>query len=280
MIGPPQEVIDSALEALRTVGIEEADLLVTLGSGQANPWEDEVEVGVTYQELPGWYAPGVAGHGGKLSLVRVGPENVLVMAGRHHYYEARSYEAVITPLRVSHALGVRRALLINSVGALRSRLRPGDLVLLSDHIFLQGPQLPLLLQGAWPQGVQPGYWKEGGTAIVEAAGRAGIPVTEGVLLCVPGPMYETRAEAEMARRLGADVVAMSLAPEALIARALGCRVVGISLVTNTVGETGHADLHHEEVIAAAARFQPTLTRLLREAIPALAAVSDDEPAGH
>jgi len=269
MIGPPQGVIDSALEYLRGAGIESADLLVTLGSGQSNPWVEEVIVEVDYGLLPGWRAPAVEGHGGKLSLVRVGGENVLVMAGRHHYYEARSYEGVIAPLSVSRALGVRKVVLTNSVGALRKGMRPGDLVLLSDHLFLQGPRMGRLLQGSWPRGVRPGYWEEGGAVVKEAAGRLGIRVTEGVLLCVSGPMYETRAEAEMARRIGADVVAMSLAPEALAAWALGCRVVGLSLVTNMIGEEGHTGLHHKEIITAAARFQPYLAILLREAVPEL-----------
>jgi len=273
MIDPSREPIGSALDTLRENGIESGELLITMGSGQSNPWSDKVTAQVSYSQLSGWQAPSVEGHGGRLGLIEIGGENVLVMEGRHHYYEARSYEGVLAPLSVMYALGVRKALLTNSVGALRSGMRQGDLVLLSDHILFQGPELGTILQSRWPDGVRPRYWEEGREAVKRAAGRAGVPLTEGVLLCVPGPMYETRAEAEMARRMGADVVAMSLAPEALAGMALGYRVVGLSLVTNLVGGEGHAELRHEEVISTAGKYQPSLDKLLAEAVPALLAAS-------
>lgn len=264
------EVIKSAIDELELAGISSADLLIILGSGQRNPWDKESEIEVDFRDLPGWSVPGVEGHGGKLSLVRTVSENVLVMAGRHHYYESRSYEAVITPLKVLYALGVRRALFTNSVGTLREELRPGNLVLIRDHILLHGPELQMLLHSTWKRFMIPGYWEEGGVILKETAASSGITLKEGILLCVQGPMYETAAEVEMARRLGADVVAMSLAPEALFAQALGFRVAGLSLVTNTTDGVGHGHLGHHHVVESAAEFQPILSRLLKEAVPSLA----------
>jgi len=271
MTVPPSQTIDAAITTLREAGISSASFLVTLGSGQSNPWSDEVEVEIDYQQVPGWCAPTVEGHGGKLSLVRMGEENLLVMEGRHHYYEARSYDGVIAPLRISCALGVEKVLLANSVGSLRSELCTGDLMLISDHIFFQGSELEELLQAEWPSGVRTFYWEEGRKIVMEKAESAGIELDEGVLFCVQGPMYETAAEAEMARRMGADVVAMSLAPEAMAAAAMGCRVVGISLVTNAVGGSDLAGPDHDEVITAAATYRPLLDKLLKETVPALAA---------
>lgn len=274
MIGPSSQSIDAAISTLREAGIDSASFLVTLGSGQSNPWSDETEVEIDYEQVPDWPAPAVEGHAGKLSLVKMGEENLLVMEGRHHYYEARSYDGVIAPLRISCALGVKKVLLANSVGSLRSELCTGDFILISDHVFFQGPELEKLLQVEWPSGVKPSYWKEGRKIVMEKAEGAGIELAEGVLFCVQGPMYETGAEAEMARRMGADVVAMSLAPEALTAAALGCRVVGLSLVTNVVGGSDLAGPNHDEVISAAATYKPLLDKLLKETVPALAAASN------
>jgi purine-nucleoside phosphorylase len=122
-----------------------------------------------------------------------------------------------------------------------------------------------------PYAADPSYWKEGRMIVMEKAEGAGIELSEGILFCVQGPMYETASEAEMARRMGADVVAMSLAPEAMIANALGCRVVGLSLVTNSAGGSNLAGPNHNEVISAAVTYKPLLDKLLKEAVPALSA---------
>ena len=145
------------------------------------------------------------------------------------------------------------------------------------------------------------YWRQGGRLLLRAALETGIPLSRGVLYCQPGPTYETQAEGRMARRMGADLAAMSLAPEALLARRMGCRVVGLSLVTNMVfrnqrpakpgaewegsfgsaedprgAGTGRERLDHDEVLAAAARYRPALRRLLRQAIPLLAEAISQE----
>jgi purine-nucleoside phosphorylase len=257
----------AAAAALREAGVERADLLVTFGSGQRSPWREETDLTLPYEAIPGWAPPGVEGHPGELSLVRIGEENVLVMVGRHHYYEARSYEAIAAPLRAARALGAGRLLLTNSAGAVREDLRRGDFVLITDHIVLHGPDIYDLLRTEQAGRPDPSYWATGADALRQSADRNALPLAEGVLLCVTGPAYETRAEVEMARRLGAAVVAMSLAPEALIAWGLGFEVSGLSLVTNIAGAGGGTGLHHGSVIEEAAVMQPDLDRLLRDAVP-------------
>ena len=274
MIGPAPEIVEAAVDVLLSVGILNADLLVTFGSGQKNPWKSEAEVTLPYQDIPGWAPPGVDGHGGELSLVKFGEDNVLVMVGRHHYYEARSYESVAAPLKAAHELGVRKVLLTNSAGAVREDLRQGDFVLITDHILQHGPDLADMLRDAWEEGAVPTYWQEGASILRQAARQGNIQLSEGILLCVTGPSYETGAEIEMARRMGADVVAMSLAPEALIAWSLGLEVAGLSLVTNSAGTGGDADLQHHDVVEAARGMQPVLDRLLREVVPLMLAASD------
>lgn len=269
MTEPLSGSADAAADALRKAGIDRAELLVVFGSGQRNPWRREAGLTLSYGDIPGWAAPDVTGHRGELSLVTIGRENVLVMVGRHHYYEARSYDSIAMPLETARALGVERVLLTNSSGAVREDLRPGDFVLISDHILLHGPELPDRLRAGWPEGTPPGYWQEGAAIVRRGAERIGLQLAEGVLLCVTGPSYETPAEIEMARRMGAAVVAMSLAPEALIAGSLGLDVAGLSLVSNLAGTAGSAGLQHQDVLEAAAGMQADLDRLMREAAPRL-----------
>jgi purine-nucleoside phosphorylase len=257
------------LAALRQAGIERADLLITLGSGQANPWPDRVVVTLPWEALPGWPAAGVVGHRGRLSLVAVGNRFALVMEGRRHYYEARSWGGVLTPLRAAARLGARLALLTNSAGALQPDLEPGALVAASGHLMLDEAGLATVLEGLGPAPAGRLWWPRGRRLMSEAARAAGVELTEGVLWYATGPTYETAAEARLARRLGADVAAMSLVPEARIAAALGLWVVGVSLVTNRVTGPGGAGPTHAEVLAAARCYQDRIDRVLRGSVGSL-----------
>jgi purine-nucleoside phosphorylase len=269
--------IDDAavLKVLRRAGFEGPDLLVTLGSGQTDPWRDQRVASLRYEEVPGWTQSGVAGHIGRLGMVRRAEGSVLVMEGRHHYYESRSWEGVLAPLRAAVALGARIALLTNSAGGLLPDLVPGTLVVTTGSVMTQGPPDLAGVLGRLPRPC-PGrlWWGPGRRVVRDVAGRTGVPVRSGVIWYTPGPTYETRAEAGMARRLGASVAAMSLAPEALMAAALGLRVIGLSLVTNQVGGGRIPD--HEEVLSAAGRFQPLLDELLREVVGPLCGALETE----
>jgi purine-nucleoside phosphorylase len=260
------EMLSDDLAVLRRAGIERADLLLTLGSGQANPWPDQVVASLSWETLPGWPAVEVAGHRGRLSLVNADGRLALVMEGRRHYYEARSWEGVLTPLRTAARLGARLALLTNSAGALQSDLGPGALVAASGHLMLDDAGLASVLAelGDAPAGRL--WWPQGRRRMRAAARASGVALTEGVLWYSTGPTYETGAEARMARRLGADVAAMSLVPEARIAAALGLWVVGVSLVTNRIASPGVAGPTHEEVLAVARRYQDRLDRLLQGSV--------------
>ncbi len=266
-----------AVEALREAGIDEADILVTLGSGYASPWEHDSLVTIAYERVPGWPEPGVHGHRGKLSLVRVEAENLMVMEGRHHYYEARSFQGVIYPLMVAYALGIRVVLLTNSAGAVRADLQPGDLVLTAGHLPFQGAAITDPAGASGVAVVRECYWDAGRRAMHEAARGCSVRLEEGVLMCVSGPAYETPAEVAMARTLGADLVAMSLAPEAVAANRIGMRAVGLSLVTNPAVSAPGRKTDHDEVVSEAQRSQPVIDRLLRACIPLLGDALRAEP---
>jgi purine-nucleoside phosphorylase len=276
---PPGEASGTApaAHALEERGFAPIAAVITLGSGIRSPWREEHAAVVPATDVPGWPVPAVPGHGTDLALVRVGAENLLVMEGRRHYYEARSYEGVVFPIQVAAALGARLAVLTNSAGSLRPGLGPGDLVLVAGHLLLQSALLDQ--SGFVPSARTDVYWWEGGATLLETAARSRIAVTEGVLACVSGPTYETAAEVGMLRRLGADVASMSLAPEAVCAARLGMDVIGLSLVTNTAGAVDGEDRGHEAVTAAADRMQPDVDRLLGEALPGLLALPTEGEGG-
>ncbi len=267
-----------ALEALAEAGIREADILVTLGSGHTSPWKSESLTRIEYGEIPGWHVPGVHGHHGELSLVRVGGENLMVMEGRHHYYEARSFQGVIHPIVVARSLGARIVLLMNSAGAIRAELAPGDLVLTAGHLSLHKILISNAREPAGTCVDRECYWEAGRRAMRSAARSCGIVLEEGVLMWVTGPTYETPAEVRMARSLGADVVAMSLAPEAVVAHRTGMKAVGLSLVTNRAISTPGERTDHNDVVGAAQRSQPVLDRILRAGVPLLSEALRNEQA--
>ena len=228
-------------------GVARHDVAVVLGSGWT-PAADvlgvpEVEVAVT--DLPGFLPPAVAGHAGRARSVQVGGQRVLVLLGRTHLYEGRGTDAVVHGVRVAAAAGCRTVVLTNAAGGVREGLRVGQPVLVSDHLNLTA-QSPLV--GARFVDLVDLY-----SARLRAKVREVAPdLEEGVYAALPGPHYETPAEVRMLRGLGADLVGMSTALEAIAARAEGVEVLGISLVTNlAAGMTGEK-LDHAEVLAAGA----------------------------
>ncbi len=217
---------------------------------------------VPYAEIPGFPAPGVSGHGGRLQAGRLGGRRVLVFEGRAHAYETGNAAAMRVPLAVARALDARALLLTNAAGSLRPEAGPGHLVALTDHINLSGLN-PLVgepsdarfvpMVGAYDPGLR--------DTLHAAALTCGLPLHEGVYAWFSGPSFETPAEVRMAGRLGADLVGMSTVPEAILARFLGMPVAAVSVVTNLAAGIGDGDPHHDETKAVAARAAADLARL-------------------
>jgi purine-nucleoside phosphorylase len=220
----------------------------------------QVEVPVT--ELPGFSPPAVAGHAGRVRSVQVGEQRVMVLLGRTHLYEGRGVEAVVHGVRTAAAAGCRTVVLTNAAGGIREGLSVGQPVLVSDHLNLTA-RSPLA--GARFVDLVDLY-----SARLRALVRSVDPtLEEGVYAALPGPHYETAAEIRMLRTLGADLVGMSTALEAIAARAEGMEVLGVSLVTNlAAGMTGEP-LDHAEVLEAGAASAARVGQLLARVVTQL-----------
>lgn len=210
---------------------------------------------VPYADIPNFPRSAVEGHANELVLGTLGGQSVVAMSGRIHMYEGYSAAEVAFPVRVLHALGVSSMLVSNAAGGLNPLFDPGDLMLIQDHIFLPGLAGHNPLAGPNEDALGPrfpsmadAYDPELSRTALKVAGDRGLRLRPGTYVMVAGPSYETPAEYQALRAMGADAVGMSTCPEVVIARHMGTRVLGISLITNVL--TGKP-VSHEEVLAAA-----------------------------
>ena len=238
-----------------------------LGSGLgdfADTLEDAVRI--PYGEIPNFPVPTVPGHSGAMVFGKKCGQTVVVLQGRIHYYEGLSQQEITLPVRVLAALGVKTLVLTNACGGVNVSFRPGDLMLISDHINFSGAN-PLIgpnLDAFGPRfpDMSDLYTATLRSAIKEKAAAAGIELQEGVYAMYSGPNYETPAEIRMFRILGADTVGMSTVPEALVAGQCGLQVVGISCITNMAAGVLPVKLSHAEVIETAALVHDKFQNLL------------------
>jgi purine-nucleoside phosphorylase len=251
-------------------------IALVLGSG-LGAFADEFanSVKIPYANIPHFPRSTAIGHAGKLVVGKVGQTPVLGMQGRVHLYEGYSVHQVAFPIRVFARMGVQAVVLTNAAGGIRLDLTQGRLVLISDHINLQGAN-PLIgpndehFGGRFPDMTMAYDRKFRAIAAVEAA-RAGVTMPEGVYAALAGPSYETPAEIRYLRAIGADLVGMSTVPEVIAARHSGIRVLGISCVTNAAAGVIDQPLVHTEVLEVAERVKGEFIALLQAIIPKIAA---------
>ncbi|MDX3539610.1 purine-nucleoside phosphorylase [Streptomyces sp. MB09-01] len=258
----PFAAADAAAARLRELtGVDSHDVALVMGSGWAPAAEalgaPEFEFPVT--ELPGFPPPAVEGHGGKIRSYKIGDKRALLFLGRTHYYEGRGVAAVAHGVRTAVAAGCKTVVLTNGCGGLREGMKPGQPVLISDHLNLTATS-PIV--GANFVDLTNLYSPK-----LRAMCKEIDPsLEEGVYVQFPGPHYETPAEINMIRVMGADLVGMSTVLEAIAAREAGADVLGISLVTNLAAGLSGEPLNHEEVLQAgrdsAARMGTLLTQVL------------------
>lgn len=267
-------VIADALAAIRKRTPLVPRVAVVLGSGLGG-FAAEVEnaVEIPYGEIPGWPVSTALGHAGTLVLGTFAGVPLAVMKGRAHLYEGHPADRVVFGVRVLGRLGAGALVLTNACGGVREDLAPGDLVLVSDHLNLQGAS-PLV--GPNDDNLGPRFpdlssaYDPALRAIAHAAaGRLGQSLSEGVYAAWLGPAFETPAEIRMIRTLGGDLVGMSTVPEVLAARHLGIRCLAISCVTNMAAGILPEPIEAEHVLAVGAQAQGRLTALLAEILPAL-----------
>ena len=249
-------------------------LAVVLGSGLGG-FSDELTDGVeiSYSEVPGWPRSTAVGHAGKLVFGRLGSVDLAVLSGRAHLYEGYSPARVTYAMRILHLLGVKSVVLTNAAGGINLSFQQGALVLISDHINLQGLN-PLV--GANEEDFGPRFpdmsdvYSERFREIAKkTAAESGIPLAEGVYAAVLGPSYETPAEIRFLRTIGADLVGMSTVPEAIVANHMGMNVLAISCVTNMAAGILNQKINHEEVLETGRQVRKTFVRLLKAVIPKL-----------
>jgi purine-nucleoside phosphorylase len=273
--------LDTAAAAIRGKARQAPVVGLVLGSGLgafAEGLSDRVVI--PYDRIPHFPAPsGIVGHAGELVLGRVGNTPVVVLSGRVHYYEGRAMSEVVFPARVLARLGVRAVILTNAAGGVRLTFRPGDLMVLTDHINGLGAN-PLV--GANEDALGPRFPDM--SAVYDArlrsvlkgeARRLRIPLQQGVYVGLQGPSYETPAEIRIWRKLGADAVGMSTVPEAIALRHAGVRVAGISTITNMAAGILKKPLNHAEVLETTKRVGSRFVRLLEAVVPRIAAAVEE-----
>ena len=257
-------MLDNAVRRVREETDLEPRVGVILGSGLGGLADDvEGRVEIPYSEIPGWPASTAVGHAGLLVLGTVGDVPVVVMRGRAHLYEGVGADRAVYGVRVLGRLGIRTLVVTNAAGAINTAFRPGMLVLISDHVNLQGTS-PLVgpnddaLGPRFPD-MSDAYEPSLREAAREAAARLGLEVGEGVYAAWLGPQFETPAEIRFMRTIGGDLAGMSTVPEVIVARHMGIRCLGISVVTNMAAGVVEGKLGHEEVLEVGAEASPRLT---------------------
>lgn len=268
MIADATSLIESRTPLRPSIG-------VVLGSG-LGAFADELtgRIEIPYAEIPGWPGSTAVGHAGKLIIGQLGGLNIAVMAGRAHLYEGYSAAQVVFGVCVLRRLGAGSMVFTNAAGGIDLSLERGGLVLISDHINLQGAN-PLVgpnddsLGPRFPD-MSEVYSRAYREIAKKVAAELCVPLPEGVYAAMLGPSYETPAEIRYLRTIGADVVGMSTVLEAIAANHMGMKVLGISCVTNmAAGVIPESKLIHEEVLEAGAMVRDTLVRFLKALLPRL-----------
>ena len=243
------------------------EIAITLGSGLGDLADQLVDaINIPYGEIPHFPVSTVAGHKGQFVVGKLGGREVLCMQGRFHYYEGYDLKQVTLPVRVMKLLGIGTLIVTNAAGGINTGFRPGNLMLIEDHLNLTGEN-PLIGENPSEFGerffdMTVAYDREYRTLAEQLAAEMNIPLQKGVYAWLTGPNYETPAEIRYLRTIGADAVGMSTVPEVLVARHSGLRVCGISCITNLAAGMGEGLLSHEEVKETADRVKVDFMRLV------------------
>jgi purine-nucleoside phosphorylase len=264
------ELIEQARAAIAGRALVSPKVGLILGSGLGDLADNlEQSAVVPYAEIPGFHAPKVPGHRGELAVGIMAGQPVAALRGRFHFYEGYSMQEVAFPVRVLKALGCDTLIVTNAAGGLRPDWRVGDIMRISDQIFLPGMvgQHPLRgdnddrLGPRFP-GVVGAFENELVPIAREVAAEQGTTLREGVYCMLSGPAFESAAEIRMLRVWGADAVGMSTAPEVIVAIHGGMRVLGFSLITNLAAPDG-PPANHAEVLEAGEQAKPRFSALIR-----------------
>ena len=262
-----RQVQEAAAYIKEKLGGRAPEIAITLGSGLGDLADHLVDaVQIPYGEIPHFPVSTVAGHKGQFVVGKLEGREVLCMQGRFHYYEGYDLKQVTLPVRVMKLLGISTLIVTNAAGGINTGFRPGNLMLIEDHLNLTGEN-PLIGENLEAFGdrffdMTVAYDAEYRALAEQLAAELNIPLQKGVYAWLTGPNYETPAEIRYLRAIGADAVGMSTVPEVLVARHSGLRVCGISCITNLAAGMGDGLLSHEEVKETADRVKADFIRLV------------------
>lgn len=249
------------------------DICIVLGSGLGDLAEKiKNKIIITYNDIPYFPISTVVGHEGRLVIGELGNKKIIAMQGRFHYYEGYNIEDVVLPIRVILGLGVNKFILTNASGGVDTSFKPGDLMLITDHINYSGVN-PLIgknydeLGERFPD-MSNVYNSDLRVKVKNISKSLNIDLKEGVYMWMSGPSYETPAEIKMARILGASAVGMSTVPEAIIANHQSAEIIGISCITNMAAGILDEVLTHDDVVKtsllAKENFEKLIIKILEE----------------
>ena len=246
------------------------EIAIILGSGLGCFCDNLSGINVKYNEIPHFGSSNVHGHKGELMFTDICGKNCIIMQGRFHYYEGNTMQVATYPIKVFKKMGVETLFITNAAGALHKELNVGDLMLMTDHINFMGTN-PLIGKNDDSMGerfpdMSEVYSFDLQNIAREVAKELDISLKEGIYLATTGPSYETKAEVRAYRLLGADVVGMSSAPEAIVASYLKLKTVGFSVVTNHATGVSDKKLTHEEVLEIGKISGVNLSNLIKKMI--------------
>lgn len=268
------KILRETTDFLKARGFEAPEIGIVLGTG-LNKLLDEVEVisEVSYNHIPHFPTATVEFHRGKLVYGQLEGKKVVVMQGRFHIYEGYTPWDVTFPVRIMKRLGIKKLLISNAAGSLNPDFKKGEIMLIDDHINLQGGS-PLAFRGVEKLGTRftdmsAPYDQQSGRLLQQIAKKHGFPLHKGVYAAVVGPQLETRAEYRFLRTIGADAVGMSTVPEVIVANHLKIPIAAVSVLTDEGNPDDLQPVDINDIIATAGQAEPQMIVLFKELIKAL-----------
>ena len=244
------------------------DTMIILGSGMGG-FEDNYEPlnQLDYSEIPNFLTPSIEGHAGKLSLVSINDKLTAILSGRAHHYEGYPIQELVIPVRAFSLLGVKNLVLTNAAGGIAEKYVPGDIISITDHINLTGDN-PLIGKNLDKFGPRfpdmSEVYSKNFLRLAEKVAKNHFEFKTGIYAWFTGPSYETPAEVQYAKNIGADLVGMSTVPEAIIGKHAGMEISAFSLVTNLAAGISKNPLNHEEVVEIADQSKQKLQGFMKE----------------
>lgn len=263
--------IEQAADYLKQRGFENPEIGIILGTGLGKIIEKvEIEAEVSYNHIPNFPTATVEFHKGKLIYGALEGKKIIIMQGRFHIYEGYTLRDVTFPVRVMHLLGIKKLLVSNAAGAINLSFKKGEIMLIDDHINLQGDS-PLAFRGVEKMGdrfvdMSAPYDAEMNKKLQKIASEKDIKLHQGVYASVVGPQLETRAEYRYLKIIGADAVGMSTVPEVIVANHLKLPVIAVSVLTDECDPDNLKAVNITDIIASAEKAEPNMITLFSELI--------------